>query len=255
MSLLESFFYGLVQAVTEFLPVSSSGHLALIPHFLQITDPGLAFDLSMHLGTAFAVMIYFYKDILFLCRSPYISNYILATIATVIPVFLLKALAEDYGRSPLFIAINLILFGWVLFYADKLGKKQKQSFKEHFYLKESLLIGLAQVLAIFPGVSRSGITISMGRVLGFDKERASAFSFLLSVPIIMGGVVLKFKELTSGGEAFDMNVLVVGVLSSFFLGLFVIHYFLKLVKKINFLYFALYRTVLGGVLLIIFLMQ
>lgn len=249
MSTAEGFLYGVIQALTEFLPVSSSGHLALLPHFLNFTDPGVVFDLAMHLGTALAVIIYFYKDILWLLKSKYISNYIIATLATLSLIFLVKDFASTFGRQTWMIAINLIVFGWILYLCDKVKINKKSDFKNHFYIKESILIGLSQVLAVFPGVSRSGITISIGRLMGFDKQQASAFSFLLSVPIILGGSVLKLKEAVETQVQFELLPMVVGICISFFLGLIVIHYFFKLIKKINFIYFSIYRTVLGCLIL------
>lgn len=251
MSITEGFLYGVIQALTEFLPVSSSGHLALLPSFFNINDPGVIFDLAMHLGTALAVIIYFFKDILWLLKSRYILNYIVATLATLSLIFFVKDFAASSGRQSWIIATNLIVFGWVLYFCDRVSVNKIVDFKKQYYIKESILIGLSQVLAVFPGVSRSGITISTGRLMGFDKEQSSAFSFLLSVPIILGGSLLKYKEAVETNIQFELMPMLIGIGVSFILGLIVIHYFFKLIKKINFLYFAIYRTILGFAILYI----
>ena len=247
MNEFHSLIYGIIQALTEFLPVSSSGHLALLPMFLNFNDPGVAFDLAMHLGTALAIVVYFCKDIIWIIKNKYILNYIVATIATASIVFFIKDIASHEARNSYFIAANLFIFGWLLYFFDKKEVDKETEFKERLYIKESIIIGLSQALAVFPGVSRSGITISTGRLLGFDKKTASAFSFLLSVPLILGGALLKYKEMSTSVD-YNLMSLVIGVGVSFFLGLIVIHYFLKLIKKINFIYFAIYRTILAGLI-------
>ena len=248
MSIFEGFLYGVIQALTEFLPVSSSGHLALLPHFLSFNDPGVAFDLAMHIGTALAVIIYFYRDIIWLLKSKHIVNYIVATLATLSLIFLVKDFASVQGRQSWLIATNLVIFGWVLYLSDRVSVSKADDFKKSFYIKESIIIGLSQVLAVFPGVSRSGITISAGRLMGFNKTQASAFSFLLSIPIILGGALLKAKEVVELDHKLELLPMVIGVGVSFFLGLIVIHYFFKLIKKINFIYFAFYRTILACII-------
>ena len=248
MSESHSLVYGFIQALTEFLPVSSSGHLALLPTFLSFEDPGVAFDLAMHLGTALAIVLYFFKDIIWIIRKKYILNYIVATIATASIVFFIKDFAGNEARNSYFIAGNLFVFGWILYFCDKRQIDKDENFKQKLYIKESIIIGLSQVLAVFPGVSRSGITISAGRLLGFDKKTASAFSFLLSVPLILGGAVLKYKDMSASID-YTLTSLMLGSSISFFLGLIVIHYFLKLIKKVNFIYFAIYRTLLAVAIL------
>ena len=252
MSYFDAIIYGIIQALTEFLPVSSSGHLALLPRFMNFEDPGVFFDLAMHLGTAFAIIISFFKDIIWLIRNKCIFNYIIAPMATASIIFLVKDFAQTQGRQSIVIAVNLIIFGWLLYFSDKQKKNKPADFLKQVYIKESIIIGLAQVLAVFPGVSRSGITITAARMLGFDKKQASSFSFLLSVPIILGGMLIKYKEIGEAQLSFDWTAMIIGILISFVLGLVVIHYFLKLIKKFNFLYFALYRTILA-ILVIVFI--
>lgn len=257
--------YGLIQGLTEFLPVSSSGHLALLPKFLEIKDPGVAFDLAMHVGTAMAIGLYFYKDlkniiqdtIYFLLKKkkiteiPFTANYILATICTVITALIFKKFAESYGRGELFIAFNLIFFGIVLVISDKTCKvDQELSMVKKAHFKNAMIIGLVQSLALFPGVSRSGITISAGRFLKLGREEASRFSFLLSLPLIIGGAILKCPELlNSSPGSSSLSVVLFGVLVSFVVGILTIHYFLKMIKTIGLAVFGAYRVLLALVII------
>ncbi len=256
MDVLSSSIYGIIQGITEFLPVSSSGHLALLPHFMNIDDPGVAFDLTMHVGTAFAVLIYFWKDVHKLltqyweCRvfskkvfqkNAYCINYLFSTIVTVILALVIKDFAGTIGRSVLFISLNLTIFGILMFIADKWGRhgadKQMDS---SIKVKESFLIGLFQGLAVFPGVSRSGSTLTISRFLGLSREEASRYSFLLSLPIILGGFILKLPDLSSS-PSIDIKVCLVGGMVSLFIGLLTIHLFLKIIKQMGLWIFSIYR--------------
>ena len=247
MSFLEIFCYGLIQGLTEFFPVSSSGHLALLPHFLNISDPGLLFDLSMHGGTALAVIIYFRKDFWNLLRapfSPYMLHLTLATVITFGVVLAIKSMAYGYGRTPWLIAVNLIVFGILLYVSDRFSPADKQ-----LSLKAAVLIGLGQAVAIFPGVSRSGSTLLMGRFMGLPRESAARFSFLLSVPVIVGGIVFKLPHFFEDNLAFELSSCLWGVLISFVVGLSAIHFFLKIFVKSGLGVFCLYRIVLAGLVL------
>ena len=265
MNYFWSIFYGIIQGLTEFLPVSSSGHLALLPFFGNIKDPGIAFDLAMHLGTALAVIVYFYKNIISLLKnifsifnpksseSYFCQYFVLATIISGVGALLLKPLAELYGRNHLLISFNLAFFGLSLYFVDKHGEVKENPFKQKGGLKASLLVGLFQVLAIFPGVSRSGITITAARMFGASKEDASSFSFLLSLPLIFGGALLKYIELRQSDVSFESEFCIVGIFVSFFVGLLTIHFFLKLIKRINFKYFMHYRFILAFCVLVLYI--
>lgn len=250
--------YGVLQGLTEFLPVSSSGHLALLPHVLNIKDPGVVFDLAMHVGTALSIICYFFKDIKELAlalishikgnpgpKSYYALNMVAATIVTFILVLLLKGLASEYGRTPQMIAINLALFGLLMFIADAFFKDNDSPVMNEFQGGRSFLIGLFQALAIFPGVSRSGSTLTISRALGLGREESTRFSFLLSLPIILAGFLYKVPTLIQGQEPFSMSACVVGILISFGVGLVTIHYFLKFIKKTGLWLFSLYRLILA----------
>lgn len=265
MTAFWALFYGILQGLTEFLPISSSGHLALIPFFFKLKDPGVVFDLMMHLGTAFAICIYFHKDLLELFKqgitlfkqrsitkdSVYFVNFSLATIVTVIFILIIKDFALNYGRNPQFIGFNLIFFGLVLFISDRVGKSGEDLTLNNKYLK-AMLIGFSQMLAIFPGVSRSGITITCARFMGLSREKASRFSFLLSLPIIFASVLYKLKGIIKGEDVlgdFNNLHLFIGVFISFLVGFITIHFFLKLLNKIGFGIYAIYRLALGIIIL------
>lgn len=263
MNELWAVVYGIIQGLTEFLPISSSGHLALLPTLANFKDPGLVFDLAMHLGTALAVMLYFYKEVLrIITNSIYLfmpgkeadgftKNFLLATLATGVFAIVLKDFAEANGRQSYLIAINLGLFGVFLYLADKWGASQENVMESFSNWKKALVIGLLQVIAIFPGVSRSGITITGGRILGLSKEESSSFSFLLSLPLIMAGALLKGIEMKKEAVAFDFSMCLIGIIVSFVVGFLTIHFFLKLLKKIQFFYFMVYRVVLAVAILAI----
>ncbi len=262
MSYFESFIYGLIQGITEFLPISSSGHLALLPKVLKIEDPGVFFDLFMHIGTALSVIIYFRNDLIKLIRSylnlllrkkggEWALNFTVSTIITLSIVLILKEIALNHGRSIFIIGVNLIFFGLLMYLSDKLFPQKKEfSFNKSIHIKESILIGLAQALAIFPGVSRSGVTITMARSLSIGRLEASRYSFLLSLPIILGAALLKLPILFETQKSFDLTSAGIGIGVSFIVGLGAIHFFIELLQRFGMIYFFLYRLILG---LLIFL--
>lgn len=266
MDYFNALIYGMVQGLTEFLPISSSGHLALLPHFFNWPDPGVSFDLAMHVGTALAIVLYFIKDIIkivsdflnnlrSLLKGEKIANYysfnlFFAIVGTTIIAFPLKKFAMDLGRNPKLIAINLIFFGATMFFADLWGKKSADQMNGDNKLKSSL-IGMSQAIALFPGVSRSGITLSVSRFLGLSRIEATRFSFLLSAPVILGGTLLFIKDFKGHLGQVDGGVIFFGGLVSFIVGLLTIHFFLKFVARFGFSLFALYRLILGAIILIL----
>jgi len=255
--------YGLIQGITEFLPISSSGHLALIPSFFELKDPGVIFDLVMHVGTALAVIVYFRKDVLRLLgefklivvkkdiqnTGFFFQNFILATMVSFICILLIKDIALANGRSSTFIAINLIFFGILMFISD-LKKDTNVNLVEKRDFKRSILIGFSQSLAIFPGVSRSGITLTASRFSGMDRLQASRFSFLLSLPIIAASVAYKLPAILKGDAiTVELSVVLIGVIVSFVVGLVTIHFFLQIIAKMGLWAFMVYRVVLGLIIL------
>jgi undecaprenyl-diphosphatase len=259
MSNLWAIIYGFIQGISEFLPVSSSGHLALLPKFFDVSDPGVVFDLVMHLGTALAVIIYYHKEIKQLIleffeivkfrsldRGFFFQNFALATIVSFILILIIKDFALMYGREGAFIGANLIFFGILMFLSDL--KKEDESIslvgnKNYF---KAIVIGASQSLAIFPGVSRSGITLTSARFMNLSRLEASRFSFLLSLPIILASVAYKVPEIASGvGIDVDLSVILIGVISSFLFGIVTIHFFLKLISKMGLWIFTVYRIIIG----------
>ena len=256
-----SILYGVIQGLTEFLPVSSSGHLALLPHFLKFKDPGVFFDLLMHVGTAGSVLVYFWRDWLELIKSvnrevlnpktthqkaQLIQNLAMAMAMTVLTVLLLKPLAEGLGRHPVTMAVNLALFGLVLWAVDRWRPKAKKIKGDRSSRYAALTIGLLQGVAIFPGVSRSGITITAARGFGVNRQESMRFSFLLSLPLIFAGFFYKLLELIRGPEtSFPIFEGVVGVGVAFIAGLSAIHLCMTLLDRFGFGLFAIYRVLLA----------
>lgn len=258
MDFISACIYGIIQGLTEFLPVSSSGHLALLPSVLAIKDPGVTFDLAMHVGTAFSIFIYFRQSIalymadLLRClknkkvdsQGQLAVNMVMATLMTFVFALLFKPLAEEYGRNVTFIAINLAVFGVVMWGADYFAKDQEDVPKK-MTMGQLIGYGLFQALAIFPGVSRSGITLTYSRFIGMKREDATTFSFLLALPLIVAGFILKLPTLADPQSNFDLLSFSLGILVSFTVGLVTIHYFLKVIKKMGLGFFALYRLALS----------
>jgi undecaprenyl-diphosphatase len=265
MNWWEAVTYGLIQGLSEFLPVSSSGHLALLPHVMKIQDPGVVFDLMMHLGTALAVMTYFRREIISYARSIgpslasfktgspqewFVRNFITSTFTSVILIVTLIPLAK-LARDPYVIMGNLIIFGALLWYADYRNKSLVQELdspmQTSMQWRLAIVIGAAQALAIFPGVSRSGITLSAALFLGMKRSEASAYSFLMSLPIILAGIFKELPEL-AGAESEKVDILLIGIASSFVVGLATIHFFMSLIGKIQLKYFAFYRWIIAALM-------
>jgi undecaprenyl-diphosphatase len=262
LSTLQAAILGLVQGLGEFLPISSSAHLVLIPWLFKWNDPGLSFDIALHIGTLIAVAIYFWKDWLRLItkgltdarsREGQLFWYIVAaTIPGALVGFLLEKKAETIFREPVLIATMLILLGIVLCWADR--KSVKNIELNSITFKISLLIGLSQAFAIIPGVSRSGITMTMGLFMGLTREGAARFSFLLAAPIIFGAALIKVPFLISNPSVININF-IIGILISFIVGILSIGFLLRYIQTRNFLPFAWYRFILGSLVIVIVLMR
>jgi undecaprenyl-diphosphatase len=266
MTIFEALVYGLIQGLSEFLPVSSSGHLALLPHVMRINDPGVVFDLMMHLGTGLAVLTYFRYDILKYAKTftPslvdmkqggasrwFVRNFIFATFVSVVMIVLLIP-ASKMAREPWIIIMNLTVFGAVLWAADvyntKTGPHRDSPMEDRMQWKLAGLIGFCQALAIFPGVSRSGITLSVALIMGMRRKDAGAFSFLLSLPIIFAGILKEVPDLIKEQDSAGFMVLITGVVTSFVVGWLTVHFFMKLIGRIQLGYFAVYRWIIAAVM-------
>jgi undecaprenyl-diphosphatase len=262
LSTLQAAILGLVQGLGEFLPISSSAHLVLIPWLFKWNDPGLTFDIALHIGTLIAVAIYFWKDWLKLITKGLTDvrstegklfwYLVAATIPGAVVGFLLEKKAETIFREPVLIATMLILLGVLLYWADRRGVKHIEMNRITF--RTSLFIGLSQALAIIPGVSRSGITMTMGLLMGLTREGAARFSFLLAAPIIFGAALVKLPFLISNPSIITINF-IIGILVSFVIGILSIGFLLRYVQTRNFLPFAWYRFILGSLVIVIVLIR
>jgi len=252
MDLIQALILAIIQGMTEFLPVSSSAHLILVPKIIGWNDQGLLFDIALHFGTLLAVLIYFRGDLaqmiedLLRNRSHNImqSDVMILIIAT-IPVVIVGGLFNDWIennlRSSNVIATTSIIFGLILLASDKFS-----SSKNNLTLRIGLLIGLAQVLALIPGVSRSGITITMGLFMGLGRVKSAKFSFLLAIPVILGASVLQIYESYSiAFSSINYVLLLTGLSVSFLFAYFTIHWFLAFVTKVGMFPFVIYRIALG----------
>ncbi|MFC3051429.1 undecaprenyl-diphosphate phosphatase [Kordiimonas pumila] len=268
MTLLQLLILALVQGITEFLPISSSGHLILIPALTGWPDQGLMMDVAVHIGTLAAVLLYFWRDSrgLFLAGlgavgvapakravegTPYARLFWALVIGT-IPLVIVGGLfvatgANDYLRTPVVIASTSILFGLLLYWADKHGATDKTL--ERMAIKPALIIGAAQVLALIPGTSRSGITMTAGRYLGFNRVEAARFSMLMSIPaIIASGAATILKALSDATAAMWLDA-GVGAALSCAAALVAIHFLMRWLEHANMTLFVVYRVVLGLILL------
>ena len=269
MTIFQSAILGIIQGLGEFLPISSTAHLAIVPYFFHWNDPGLVFDVALHLGTLVALLAFFWKDWIEIIKltlsnfgvikyesDSYLKNkntlwfIVIATIPGAIFGFLLENKAETVFRNPLLIAAALFLMGLILLLADKYSKKVKDINK--ISVKDSILIGLSQSVAIIPGVSRSGATITAGLLRRINRVDAAKFSFLLSAPIIFGAAVLKLPKLFS--EGIDLNI-VIGIIFSAVSGYLAIKYLLKFLEKYSYSLFFWYRLGLAALIILVYILR
>lgn len=264
MTILQALILGIVQGLTELLPISSSAHLTLIPIIFNWNIPE-SFDVALHFGTLLAIGIFFFKDWIELIKGGFnqvvkkqktvegrMFWYIVAaTIPGGIIGFLLDHYAQDNLKKPVIIAIALIIMGIILYFVDK-NSKSKVKYEEMNF-KQTFLIGISQALAFIPGVSRSGVTMTTGRLMGVTREGAAKYSFMLSAPIVLAATIFKLKDFieyfsvatTTGAIAF-----VIGIISSFIVGILVIKFLLEYLKKGSFKGFAIYRCIIGILVLL-----
>jgi undecaprenyl-diphosphatase len=266
MSILESIVLGVVQGLTEFLPVSSTGHLILVRSLLGIENVnGLAFDAILHLATAAAVIVYFFPDIWQLTQAglrklgklpvnkrdeTLLYSLLIATIPAVVLGLLLESLMEETFRHPLLVAGVLIAGSLFFMYAEWVYRSQAQT--NEMNVKKGFKIGLFQTLALIPGMSRSGATISGGMILGLSRSEAARFAFLMAVPVITGAGLKKFLELLSSDEPVAWLAVLVGAVVSFLTGLAAIHFMLAFVRNHTLWPFIWYRIILASFVIFIF---
>ncbi|NOR67654.1 MAG: undecaprenyl-diphosphate phosphatase [Woeseiaceae bacterium] len=261
MSWLQTIVLAIVQGLTEFLPISSSGHLVLVPAIFGWTDQGLIFDVAVHLGSLAAVCVYFRKDLAGLVaggvrllagsgespESRMALYIVIGTIPAAITGLLFAGWIEANLRNPVVIVFTLSGYGVLMALADRLGRQQRIFATAR--LKDAIIIGIAQALALVPGTSRSGVTISAAMILGFQRQDAARFSFLLSAPVIMLAAAFELSMLFVEETQFAWAQLAIGVSISAVVAYFSIDFFMRFVNVIGLLPFAIYRLVLAGVVL------
>ena len=256
MEVIKCLILGIVQGIGEFLPISSSAHLILVPYLFGWGESSLAFDVALHFGTLLAVLVIFFKDWwnLFMGAIKKVTTgkttteskmfwfLVVATIPGAVAGFVLDDVIEGFFRKQIWlIALSLAIMGVLIYAGDKWSSKhyKKTTDFKHISLKQSFIIGCSQDLAVIPGFSRSGTTILAGRLLGISKEAVTKFTFLLSVPIIAGATVLKIPDL-------ELSIPVItGIVTSFIVGIISIKFLLRYIKKHDFSIFAFYRIILA----------
>jgi undecaprenyl-diphosphatase len=262
---IQVFWLALIQGITEFLPISSSGHLILMPRLFGWPDQGLAFDVAVHIGTLLAVVIYFRQDIVLMSRDWVLSiarrqptnnsrlawGVIFATLPAVFFGFLINNGIDETLRNPLIIATTTIVFGALLWWSDVKGNGVRDEYTLSY--KDVAIIGFSQALALIPGTSRSGITMTAGLMIGLTRQASARLSFLLSIPLILGAGILKLKDLIESADPVYWDVLIGGAALSFISAYVVIALFLKWINTIGMAPFAWYRFALGIFLLYLFL--
>lgn len=261
--MLKAVFLGVLQGLTEFLPISSSAHLRIFPEFFGWGDPGAAFTAVVQIGTEIAVLLYFRHDIWRIAsmwvRSIFRAEYrghadarmgwyvIIGSLPIVLLGIALKDVIESDFRSLWVIGTTLIVLGVILGVADRVGRAERTM--KDVGVREALLLGLAQAAALIPGVSRSGATISMGRFLGFEREAATRFAFLLAIPAVVGAGIFELKEIPHGHNDFGWGPTITATVVSFVVGYAAIAWLLKWVTTKSYAPFVIYRVGLGALVL------
>lgn len=253
-------FLGTVQALAEFLPISSSAHLMLFPWLFNFPDPGLGFDAAVHVGTALALVAFFYKDFwrLIKSRDRLLVMLLLASIPGAAIGFMGEKFIDQYlhqsSFAPLLVGIGLIAFGLLLLIVDKITTPSTEI--KHLGWGKVLFVGFAQALALIPGVSRAGITLSAGMVSGLNRREAARFSFLLATPITLGAGLYKIIDLVSSPSMQVTNFqLLLGVLVSALLGFAVIKWLLRYLERHKLTLFVYYRVILGLIVIAVWLLR
>lgn len=269
MTIIQGIILGIVQGLTELLPISSSAHLALIPWIFNWSIPE-SFDVALHFGTLLAIGIFFFKDWIKLIAGGYNQvvkkektpegrmfwYIVIATIPGGIIGFVLDHFMQGILSKPIIIAIALIAMGIVLYLVDK-NCKSKTEYKDMTF-KQTFLIGISQCLAFIPGVSRSGITMTTGRALGVKRESAAKYTFMLSAPIVLAATIFKLKdfiEYFAVANTVGIIAFIMGVIFSFVVGLIVIKFLLEYLRKGSFKIFAIYRVIVGIIVIAIYLVR
>lgn len=262
MSFIQMLLIAVIQGVTEFLPISSSGHLILLPKLAELPDQGPLIDVAVHIGSLLAIIIYFWRDVRGLAQGGFATIgigkapdqrklflwIVLGTIPAVAVGFLLKDMLEEF-RSTHLVAVNLIIYGVLLGIADRFGKEERSY--ENLTLRDAIIVGCAQALALVPGTSRSGVTMTAARFLGYKRVEAARFSFLLSIPAVAGAGTLVALELADATAQMQMDALITGALT-FVAAFATMAFLMNFLRKATMMVFVVYRVALGVALLAFF---
>ncbi len=275
MTAVQALVLGIVQGITEFFPISSSGHLILIPYIFNWELQELSFDVALHLGTALAVLLFFWRDWYEMVCSFFMdihtsiitrkfsittlrreTKMFLTIIIVSVPVgiagILLESTIENIFRDTLFVGLMLIIVGVVMYFADRFAKANSQNLDTDVYnisFKKALYVSLSQILALFPGTSRSGISISTALFNKIDYKEAARLSFLLATPLIVGAGLIKLPDIVNSSEG--LIPIIIGFLASFITGILSIRVLLAFLRKSGFTIFIIYRIILGIIILVL----
>lgn len=264
MTLLQQLIIAIVQGITEFLPISSSGHLILIPYVTDFPDQGPLIDVAVHIGSLLAIILYFRKDVMGLARGGFATvglgndpaqrRLFLYVVAGTIPAVALGLFLKLGGylegfRSTDLVATNLIIYGLLLGAADRWGRQVKTY--EDLILRDAVLVGLAQALALIPGTSRSGSTMTAARALGYERVEAARFSFLLAIPAVAGAGLLAALDLADASAQMQWDATLTGIFT-FVAALLTMVFLMNFLRRASMLVFVIYRVALGLALLAIF---
>ena len=263
MLLLHIVILAVVQGISEFLPISSSGHLVLLPHLAGWQDQGRNIDIAVHVGTLGAVLVYFWRDIWAILAGfsggkrrqrragRVLGVHILVSLPPVLVAgALLVTFAPDIFRSPLVVAWTMLAFGVLLWLADRIGMTVRRV--EHMTIGSAVIIGMAQILALVPGTSRSGITMTAARFLGFERGAAARFSMLMSIPVIVAAGAVAARDLAKSGEPIVTGDAGLAAAIAFVTALLSIAVLMYMLKRVSFTPFVIYRLFLGAVLLVLY---
>ena len=249
--MIEIFILSFIQGVTEFIPVSSSSHLILMSDLLDFENQSLSIDVSLHIGSLFAVLVYFYRDIISFVKN---KTLFFKIFISSLPVMIVGFLLVETGlinliRNIKIIAWTTLIFGFLLYLSDKF--KLEKNLEKNFSYKSAVFIGLFQILSLVPGVSRSGIAITAARLLNFNRVDAAKISFLLSIPILSAVSFFGLKNLIISENIYFTKLNLISIFLSFLFSLITIKYFLRYIAKFNLNIFVYYRIFLAFVLFII----
>ncbi|MDG5747901.1 undecaprenyl-diphosphate phosphatase [Qipengyuania sp. XHP0207] len=264
MTFLQQLIIAIVQGITEFLPISSSGHLILIPKLTDFPDQGPLIDVAVHVGSLLAIILYFRKDVMGLARggfatvglgsAPEQRRLFLFVLAGTVPAVIAGLYLKLGGyleslRSTDLVATNLIVFGLLLGIADRIGRETKSY--EDLTLRDAIIVGIAQAMALIPGTSRSGATMTAARFLGYDRVESARFSFLLAIPAVAGAGLIAALDLAEASSQMQMDAIGAGVMT-FFAALATMMFLMNFLKKASMMVFVVYRVLLGAALLLLF---